>query len=340
MGTWSLWPDTDREHHWIVADDAIPSTPDPRALRRTTLPDGRVLVIRPAEAADVDRMMEFYRNLPLEDRYFRFFTGGLPPRTHFEKIVDTAIHGGVALVVDIIEGSDAKLVGDACYVPQPDGDGELAVTIDPDWRGWLGPYLLDALLEAAAVTGMTTLRAEILVRNRPMLALVRARGCVTIGDDDLSKVRVAVGTSARTPSWPAHEKRRRILVEAANPRWRSGLTAIDPNVSVMVCGGPPRGYRDRCPVLSGHPCPLAADADAIVMARSRDDPLGRDLIDAHVRANPQVPLLIEASVDQIEHESLPAGSRPLPRALTDEEALARILETIDESARDAETEAI
>ncbi|MEO8694724.1 MAG: hypothetical protein ABI658_14460 [Acidimicrobiales bacterium] len=323
-----------------MADDAIPSPPETPGVRRVTLADGRVLVIRPAEVADVDRMIELYRNLPLEDRYFRFFTGGLPPRTHFEKIVDTTTHGGVALVVDVMEGNDARLVGDACYVPQSDGDGELAVTIHPDWRGWLGPYLLDALLEAAAAKGMTTLRAEILVRNRPMLALVRARGCATIGDDDLSKVRVAVGTSTRTPSWPAHEKRRRILVEAGNPRWRSGITAIDPKVSVMVCGGPPKGYRERCPVLSGHPCPLAAHADAIVIARSLDDPLGRDLIDAHVRTNPHIPLLIESKVGQIDDESLPAGSRLLPRALSDEEALARILGAIDESARDAETEAI
>jgi hypothetical protein len=305
--------------------------PEAPGFRRTTLPDDRMLVIRPAESGDIDRMIDFYRSLPLEDRYLRFFTGGMPPRAHFEKILDVSTTGGVALVVEIIAGNDVRLVGDACYVPQDDGDGELAVTVDPQWRGWLGPYLLDALLEAAAANGVTTLRAEILVRNRPMLALVRARGCATIGDDDLSKVRVAVGTSARTPSWPARDGRRRILVEASNPRWRCQMTSVEPNVNVMVCAGPPVGYRERCPVLAGRPCPLAADADAIVVARPIDDELGRDLIDAHTSQSSRVPVLIEvpaASADA----SLPSGTRALPRNLSDAEAAAAILCAIRETA--------
>jgi len=340
MGTWSLGSGSDRGHDGAVADDTDPSTPDEPGLRRTTLPDGRVLVIRRATAADVDRMIDFYRSLPLEDRYFRFFTGGLPPRAHFERTVDVATHGGVALVVEVIAGNDVQLVGDACYVPQADGDGELAVTIDPNWRGWLGPYLLDTLLEAAAANGVTTLRAEILVHNRPMLALVRSRGCATIGDDDLSKVRVALGTSTRTPSWPARDARRRILVEAANPRWRNGITKIEPTVSVMVCAGPPSGYRERCPVLAGRPCPLAADADAIVVARSLDEQLGRDLIEAHLQSNPRVPLLVETGVSAADGGPPPDGTHPLSRALSDDEALAAILSAIGESSRDAEPEAV
>jgi hypothetical protein len=299
-----------------------------------------MLVIRPAATGDIDRMIDFYRSLPLEDRYLRFFTGGMPPRAHFEKIVDVATHGGAALVVEVIEGNDVKLVGDACYVPQPDGDGELAVTIDPSWRGWLGPYLLDTLLEAAAANGVTTLRAEILVRNRPMLALLRARGCATIGDDDLSKVRIAVGTSARTPSWPARDARRRILVEAGNPRWRSGITSIEPNASVMICAGPPCGYRERCPVLAGQPCPLAAEADAIVIARSLDNQLGRDLVDAHTRSNPHVPLLVETGAGVPDDGSLPDGAHPLPRTLTDTEAVATILAAIAQPSRNNETEEV
>ncbi|HUP73929.1 MAG TPA: hypothetical protein VM282_12890 [Acidimicrobiales bacterium] len=312
--------------------------PDAPGYRCTTLPDDRLLVIRPASADDVDRMIEFYRGLPLEDRYLRFFTGGLPPRTHFERVVDVASHGGVALVVEVVNGA-AQFIGDACYVPQSDGDGELAVTIDPGWRGWLGPYLLDCLLEAAAANGVKTLRAEILVRNRPMLALVRARGCVTVGDDDLSKVRVALGTSSRTPSWPARDSRRRILVESSNPRWRSGITAAAPTVDVMVCSGPPSGYRERCPVLAGQPCPLAAEADAIVVARCADDDLGRDLIDAHRQSNAQIPLLIEVAAAPAD-AALPPGSRALPRSLSDADAAAAVLHAIREASTDHEPKTV
>ena len=318
---------TERAHYVGVAKDQSDSMPDAPLFRQTTLPDGRLLVVRPARAEDVDRMIEFYRSLPLEDRYLRFFTGGLPPRSHFERVVDVASHGGVALVVEVVGDAATQFVGDACYMPQADGDGELAVTIDPAWRGWLGPYLLDGLLDAAAANGVMTLRAEILVRNRPMLALVRARGCVTVGDDDLSKVRVAVGTASRTPSWPPRDARRRILVESSNPRWRSGMTAVAPTVNVMVCAGPPTGYRERCPVLAGRACPLAAEADAIVVARPLDDELGRDLVDAHLRNNADIPLLIEVAAEPSD-ASVPHGSRALPRRLSDAAAAAAILGAI------------
>jgi GNAT superfamily N-acetyltransferase len=296
-----------------------------------SLADGRLLVVRRATAGDVTPLIEFYRALPLEDRYFRFFTGGMPPRTHFERVVDPA-HRGVALLAEVRDGEAVTLVGDACYLPQDDGAGELAVTVHPDWRGWLGPYLLDALLERAAANGIDTLEAEILVRNRPMLALVRARGCVTIGDDDLSKVRVAIGTASRVPTWPARDKRKRVLVEAANPRWRLGITRAGPGINVRVCPGPPAGRPDRCPLLAGESCPLAADADAIVVASSLDDSLARALVDAHEREGRHSPLFVEA--EQVEAPSGDRSPQALPRALRDEEALTRILTAIAESSRD------
>jgi hypothetical protein len=293
------------------------------------LPDGRLLVIRRAGADDIDRMVDFYRSLPLEDRYFRFFTGGMPPRAHFERVVDPSRHG-VALVVEVVDGSDVTLVGDACYVPQAHGPGELAVTVAPAWRGWLGAYLLDTLLEMAAANGITTLEAEILVRNRPMLALVRSRGCVTIGDDDLSKVRVALGTTSRVPSWPDRDGRRRILVESANPRWRFAVTGVEPGLSVMVCPGPRAGYRERCPMLAGKPCPLAADADAIVVAGSIDDALARELVEAHERSNPRVPLFVERQVDAAPDSA--SIIHHLPHELSDAAAAGQIIDAIEETS--------
>ena len=48
------------------------------------------------------------------------------------------------------------------------------------WRGWLGPYLLDALVSAARDRGVPGLEADVLVTNQPMLALLRSRGCATM----------------------------------------------------------------------------------------------------------------------------------------------------------------
>ena len=332
--TWSLLLAMVRHDNRIVGSDRC--TDQPAGMRQVSLPDGRLLVIRHAEVTDVDRMIAFYRRLPLEDRYFRFFTGGMPPRSHFERVVAHET-GGVALVVEVMaDGGTAELIGEACYVPQTDALGELAVTIDPHWRGWLGPYLLDALLEAAAARGISTLEAEILVRNRPMLALVRARGCVTIGDDDLSKVRVALGTATRVPSWPRRNGRRRVLVEAANPRWRLGMMGRPQQLDVRVCPGPPAAYRERCPMLTGKPCPLAAEADAIVVAGSLDDALARDLIEAHTREL-KIPFFVESIEPEVLSER-PVMVRHLPRALDDAAAARRIIDAIDEVAMSQDSE--
>jgi hypothetical protein len=166
-----------------------------------------------------------------------------------------------------------------------------------------------------------------------MLALVRSRGCVTIGDDDLSKVRVALGTASRVPTWPARDKRKRLLVEAANPRWRLGISRTGPGINVRVCPGPPAGYPERCPVLGGEQCPLVEGADAIVVARSIDASLAHALVDAHVREGHQTPLFVEA--EDVGGDADGRLLQMLPRSLRDDEALTRILAAIAE-VRDAE----
>ena len=115
------------------------------------------------------------------------------------------------------------------------------------------------------------------------------------------------------------------------------MTAAAPTVNVMVCAGPPAGYRERCPVLAGQPCPLAAEADAIVVARA-DDELGRLLIDAHLHSDTNAPLLIEVATEP-SAASVPAGSRALPRRLSDADAAAAILGAISDGSTDHEREA-
>lgn len=149
-------------------------------LRRVELEDGRVLVVRTARSDDVDGLAAMYDELSDEDIYLRFFTPHRPERDLFERIVHADEKGGAALVAEVVDDDGATIVADAWYSMLPDGDGELAITVAPSWRGWLGSYLLDALLELAAARGVRNLQAEILLRNRGMLALVRRRGCVTV----------------------------------------------------------------------------------------------------------------------------------------------------------------
>jgi hypothetical protein len=83
-----------------------------------------------------------------------------------------------------------------------------------------------------------------------------------------------------------------VLVESRGGRWHAGKEAAEAGLRVITCSGP-RGPRARCPVLAGRPCPLAAAADAVVVSHPPDDDRWRDLVDAHARLHPGVPVCVE-----------------------------------------------
>jgi hypothetical protein len=194
--------------------------------------------------------------------------------------------------------SAARLVGEASYDLLPNGDGELGITVAADQRGWLGPFLLDALCEAAAARGVPDLEADVLVTNRRMLALLRARGDAFLGSDDWTTARVVVGTAGHTPAWPGGggserpDDGLRVLVEVPGGRWHARAEAEAAGLEVVACPGP-RGALQRCPVLAGRPCPLAEVADVIVASNIPDDERWHRVVDAHSDLHPGVPVCVE-----------------------------------------------
>ena len=127
------------------------------------------------------------------------------------------------------------------------------------------------LVEEAAARGIPNLEADILTENKVMLSLVRHRGYVTDGDMDFSIVHVVIGTAAAGPVWTGSSHGLRLLVEKPGGRWEGRRRAVRAGFHVMACG-----YRgDRCPALRGETCPLAEEADAIVVAFPSGDPRAR-----------------------------------------------------------------
>jgi hypothetical protein len=147
-----------------------------------------------------------------------------------------------------------------------DGAADLGITVSPDWRGWIGPYLLDALVDDARAAGVSVLTAEVLSENRPMLRLLASRGEAMLPNDDFRTVRVVIPTSGRAPVWPPATGHPRIAVEVPGGRWRGTAAAEAAGVHVVAC---PR-RAEYCPVLSGGRCPLVADADLVVVVPRRD----------------------------------------------------------------------
>jgi RimJ/RimL family protein N-acetyltransferase len=253
-------------------------------------------VVRPAGAADADGVADLYRGLSLEDRYHRFFSAGPGIDRFVEDWMRLEQVGGVLLVAVVREDDGTeRIVADAGFGPLPDGDGELGMTVAEGWRGWLGPYLLDALLAEAAARGVPALEADVLAENTAMRRLLAARGCGLLERKEVSAVRVLLGTRDRAPDWPAVRDRPRVLVEGTHHAVEGAAREL--GYEVVTCPGPERG-RPPCPLLAGRGCPLASGADLIVCAPRSDDDLAARLGEAHARAHPEVPLLEDLGRDR------------------------------------------
>lgn len=260
-------------------------------MREVALPHGATLTVRPSTAADAEGLRLLYEALSADDRRLRFFSPWHPDEKFLARWASLDGEGGLCLVALVEEGEGPMLVGEAGYSLLPDGDGELAIALLPERRGWLGAYLLDALLESAARRGVRNLQAEVLVTNSRMLALARSRGYAVLAHDDFTTVRVALATAGRVPCWAPKSAHPRVLVEVPGARWRAEDSARRQGASIAACPGP--AYGARCPALDGDVCPLAEGADVIVVDLADGDPNREALVAAHAAVHPGVPVVVD-----------------------------------------------
>lgn len=284
---------------------------------RLDLPNGVVLVVRRIEAADVPAVTELHGRLSTEAVYRRFFTAVLPPPPFFERLATVAERGGLGLVAEVVEAPEADRIGVVAEVdvePLANGNGEIAIVVDERWRGWLGPYLVELACREARRRGMVNLEAEVLSCNRQMRAVTRARGEALLPTSDWQEVRVVFATDGPAPAWLPGD-RPKILVEQRGVAFDAvaGLEAA--GFDVLACAGRSTS-RPGCPVLDGGVCPLAAGADAIVVAMPASE--AREALVAAHRARTTPVAVVEPSPHApLDTETLVAAAR---RALADRPA--------------------
>lgn len=251
-----------------------------------------VTTLRVAHLSAVDKsaIEKLYATLSPHDLHRRFFSGTRPPPRFFERWAAIGERGGLDLGAVVETDLGASLAGEAGYALLADGDGELGIAVDPKFRGWLGPWLLDVLLAHAAERGVPNMQALVLTDNRAMMSLAASRGSAVLDHPDWGLVRLTMSTAGHTPSWPRPHPKPRVLVESERSRWAAENELRDAGFDIAICGGACRraGY---CPILDGEPCPLIEGADAVVVDLPERDVRFVEFVAAERTLHPAVRLI-------------------------------------------------
>jgi RimJ/RimL family protein N-acetyltransferase len=135
------------------------------------LEDGRVVVIRPIRADDVERLQAAHLRLSPLTRYRRFLTAKpylSSADAAYLSVIDGCDH--YALVATFAENPDAAeaIVAVARFVRSPDdaAAAEFAIVVGDDWQGHgIGRELMGRLVDAAVTRGVQRFQATMLADN-------------------------------------------------------------------------------------------------------------------------------------------------------------------------------
>ncbi|MFC6084192.1 bifunctional acetate--CoA ligase family protein/GNAT family N-acetyltransferase [Sphaerisporangium aureirubrum] len=137
------------------------------------LRDGAIAHVRPLAPTDLTALHQLVDRTSELSAYLRFFAGGRATAHAYMERVTAPGHPGRVLVATL----GGRAAGIAEYIPCGDGTADMAVLIDDEVQGdGLGTLLLEHLAAHAAAEGFGTLVAQVLVRNTPMLRLLRDVG--------------------------------------------------------------------------------------------------------------------------------------------------------------------
>ena len=147
-----------------------------------TLRDGTVVTIRAARPGDEGKIRTAFRNLEAETVYTRFFAfKNEVTDAELARITGADFDRNVALLVTIGFGDTEIVIGGASYFATddaaPERSAEVAFTVEEDYQGLgIASSLLRHLIRIARDTGLTSLEADVLARNLPMLSVFRRNG--------------------------------------------------------------------------------------------------------------------------------------------------------------------
>lgn len=273
-----------------------------------TPPDREAIRVRPVRPTDAAGLGALYRRLPSAQWVRHLGVCDAHDRGFAARVASIGDRGGRGLVAEAAAptgqhaATSAEIVGEA-HVERLRGDtagartvGELVLVLAPDWRDWLGPRLLDAMLDVAAAGGYVHVEVDVMRSDTWLHEQIEARSHAAVPTDDWLSTRVALGVAGAPPAW-APAPGPRVLVETPGARWHAAAAARAAGMAVMVCAGP-GSHGVGCPLEADRACPLVGDAEVVVVSYPPDRPEWDDLVAAHRRLHPDVPVFVEGRAGQ------------------------------------------
>lgn len=151
---------------------------------------GQQLTLRPVVPQDAELLAQLVEGMTPASRRNRFHGVVRLSPCHFDQM--SVIDGLASLawvVATEINGAE-RLIADARYVVEPDGQGaEFALMVTDCWQGQgVGAWAMQALQRAATNAGLQWMHAEVLRGNLPMLGLMQRCGFALSPDTEDDRV--------------------------------------------------------------------------------------------------------------------------------------------------------
>jgi acyl-CoA hydrolase/GNAT superfamily N-acetyltransferase len=152
----------------------------PRHRSSMALDDGTLIAFRPMHPTDERPVRELFYAVSKQTLFYRFMTHvGRVPRKQIQDFVYVDYRSEMAIVGTLQEahGEDIVAVGWYCLNPLTNR-AEVALLVRDQWQNrGIGKFLLQFLITLAKRNGITGFTADVLIQNRPMLAVFQKSGC-------------------------------------------------------------------------------------------------------------------------------------------------------------------
>jgi acetyltransferase len=155
-------------------------TPYPKKyVTQWKLKSGDSVALRPIKPEDETKLSELFNSFSEETMRFRFFQVIKEiSHTMLTRYCNIDYSREIAVVAEMEEGSERRLIGVARLILQPDRKcGEFAVVVGDQWQGFgLGSKMLECIIEIGNDLKLETISGDVLLNNAKMLHLCSKKG--------------------------------------------------------------------------------------------------------------------------------------------------------------------